>query len=61
MDNLTVTAVNFDKAEQALKAAPGFYTKKLGLSTDVDERIAIQSKTGQLYEDEVKDDKKKSA
>ena len=36
----------------------GIYTKKLGLSTDVDERIAIQSKIGILYEDEVKDDTK---
>ena len=36
----------------------GIYTKKLELSTDADERIAIQSKVGQLYEDEVKDDGK---
>ena len=34
------------------------YEKKLELSIDPDERIAIQSKIGQLYEDEVKDDKK---
>ncbi|HSD87106.1 MAG TPA: tetratricopeptide repeat protein, partial [Kofleriaceae bacterium] len=34
------------------------YEKKLELSSDPDERIAIQSKIGQLYEDEVKDDKK---
>ncbi|HEY1546829.1 MAG TPA: tetratricopeptide repeat protein, partial [Kofleriaceae bacterium] len=34
------------------------YEKKLDLSTDGDERIAIQSKIGQLYEDEIKDDKK---
>src|SRR5262249_53943795 len=33
------------------------YKKKLDLSHDADERIAIQSKIGQLYEDEVKDDK----
>ena len=36
----------------------GIYTKKLDLSNDGDERIAIQSKIGQLYEDEVKDDKR---
>ncbi|MBA3458412.1 MAG: tetratricopeptide repeat protein, partial [Deltaproteobacteria bacterium] len=36
----------------------GIYTKKLDLTNDGDERIAIQSKIGQLYEDEVKDDKK---
>jgi len=36
----------------------GIYTKKLELTGDGDERIAIQSKIGQLYEDEVKDDKK---
>ena len=34
------------------------YEKKLDLTNDADERIAIQSKIGQLYEDEVKDDKK---
>ena len=34
------------------------YEKKLELTTDGDQRIAIQSKIGQLYEDEVKDDKK---
>ena len=34
------------------------YEKKLDLSSDGDERIAIQEKIGQLYEDEVKDDKK---
>ena len=34
------------------------YEKKLELTSDGDERIAIQSKIGQLYEDEVKDDKK---
>jgi tetratricopeptide (TPR) repeat protein len=34
------------------------YEKKLELTTDGDQRIAIQSKVGQLYEDEVKDDKK---
>ena len=34
------------------------YEKKLDLSSDGDERIAIQAKIGQLYEDEVKDDKK---
>ena len=34
------------------------YQKKLELSNDPDERIAIQSKIGQLYEDEVKDDHK---
>ncbi len=36
----------------------GIYAKKLDLSSDADERIAIQSKIGQLYEDEVKDDQK---
>ncbi|MGE3767423.1 MAG: tetratricopeptide repeat protein, partial [Kofleriaceae bacterium] len=36
----------------------GIYTKKLDLTSDGDERIAIQSKIGQLYEDEVKDDQK---
>ncbi|MBA3456339.1 MAG: tetratricopeptide repeat protein, partial [Deltaproteobacteria bacterium] len=36
----------------------GIYTKKLELTNDGDERIAIQSKIGQLYEDEVKDDQK---
>ncbi|MBL0214683.1 MAG: tetratricopeptide repeat protein [Myxococcales bacterium] len=36
----------------------GIYTKKLELTNDGDERIAIQAKIGQLYEDEVKDDKK---
>ncbi|MDQ3340002.1 MAG: tetratricopeptide repeat protein [Myxococcota bacterium] len=36
----------------------GIYTKKLGLSNDVDERVAIQLKIGILNEDEVKDDKK---
>ena len=34
------------------------YEKKLELTSDGDQRIAIQSKIGQLYEDEVKDDKK---
>ena len=34
------------------------YSKKLELTIDGDERIAIQSKIGQLYEDEVKDDAK---
>ncbi len=34
------------------------YAKKLELSNDPDERIQIQSKIGQLYEDEVKDDDK---
>ena len=34
------------------------YEKKLELSNDGDERIAIQSKIGQLYEDEIKDDGK---
>ncbi len=34
------------------------YEKKLALTSDGDQRIAIQSKIGQLYEDEVKDDKK---
>ncbi|KAB2911170.1 MAG: tetratricopeptide repeat protein, partial [Kofleriaceae bacterium] len=32
------------------------YQKKLELTTDVDERVDIQAKVGQLYEDEVKDD-----
>ncbi len=32
------------------------YERKLNLTHDGDERIAIQSKIGQLYEDEVKDD-----
>ncbi len=36
----------------------GIYTKKLELTNDGDERIGIQAKIGQLYEDEVKDDKK---
>src|SRR5262249_48953680 len=36
----------------------GIYAKKLELSNDGDERIAIQSKIGQLYEDEVKADTK---
>ena len=36
----------------------GIYTKKLELTNNGDERIAIQAKIGQLYEDEVKDDKK---
>jgi len=36
----------------------GIYAKKLELTSDADERIAIQSKIGQLYEDEVKDDQK---
>ena len=36
----------------------GIYKKKLELSNDGDERIAIQSKIGQLYEDEVKDDQR---
>jgi golgin subfamily B member 1 len=34
------------------------YEKKLELTPDPDERIQIQSKIGQLYEDEVKDDQK---
>ncbi|MEZ4399395.1 MAG: tetratricopeptide repeat protein [Kofleriaceae bacterium] len=34
------------------------YTKKLDLTHDVDERVDIQAKIGQLYEDEVKDDGK---
>jgi tetratricopeptide (TPR) repeat protein len=34
------------------------YEKKLELTNDPDERIQIQSKIGQLYEDEVKDDQK---
>src|SRR4029078_9896711 len=34
------------------------YEKKLELTHDGDARIAIQSKIGQLYEDEIKDDKK---
>jgi tetratricopeptide (TPR) repeat protein len=34
------------------------YEKKLELTTDGEQRIAIQSKVGQLYEDEVKDDHK---
>jgi tetratricopeptide (TPR) repeat protein len=34
------------------------YQKKLDLTADGDQRIAIQSKIGQLYEDEVKDDAK---
>ncbi|HVV83476.1 MAG TPA: tetratricopeptide repeat protein [Kofleriaceae bacterium] len=34
------------------------YEKKLELSSDVDQRIDIQAKIGQLYEDEVKDDQK---
>jgi tetratricopeptide (TPR) repeat protein len=34
------------------------YEKKLDLTNDADERIQIQLKIGQLYEDEVKDDKK---
>ncbi|HEY5946714.1 MAG TPA: tetratricopeptide repeat protein [Kofleriaceae bacterium] len=34
------------------------YEKKLELTSDPDERIQIQSKIGQLYEDEVKDDQK---
>src|SRR6185436_10487802 len=34
------------------------YEKKLELTTDGDARIAIQSKIGQLYEDEIKDDRK---
>jgi tetratricopeptide (TPR) repeat protein len=34
----------------------GVYHKKLDLTSDADERIAIQSKIGQLYEDEIKDD-----
>ncbi|HMG53842.1 MAG TPA: tetratricopeptide repeat protein, partial [Kofleriaceae bacterium] len=36
----------------------GVYEKKLALTMDGDGRIAIQTKIGQLYEDEVKDDKK---
>ncbi len=34
------------------------YQKKLELTTDVDARVDIQAKVGQLYEDEVKDDAK---
>lgn len=34
------------------------YEKKLDLTSDPDERIAIQVKIGQLYEDELKDDTK---
>ncbi|HWO19719.1 MAG TPA: tetratricopeptide repeat protein [Kofleriaceae bacterium] len=34
----------------------GIYERKLGLTGDADERIAIQTKIGQLYEDEIKDD-----
>jgi tetratricopeptide (TPR) repeat protein len=34
------------------------YAKKLDLTHDVDERVDIQAKIGQLYEDEVKDDAK---
>ncbi|HEX2688314.1 MAG TPA: tetratricopeptide repeat protein, partial [Kofleriaceae bacterium] len=34
------------------------YEKKLELTSDGEQRIAIQSKIGQLYEDEVKDDHK---
>src|SRR5439155_1125640 len=34
------------------------YAKKLDLTNNADERIAIQSKVGQLYEDEIKDDQK---
>ncbi|HWU88034.1 MAG TPA: hypothetical protein VN253_12195, partial [Kofleriaceae bacterium] len=34
------------------------YERKLELTHDGDQRIAIQSKIGQLYEDEVKDDQK---
>jgi len=34
------------------------YQKKLELTSDVDERVDIQAKIGQLYEDEVKDDGK---
>jgi golgin subfamily B member 1 len=33
------------------------YERKLTLTSDGDERVRIQSKIGQLYEDEVKDDK----
>ncbi|HSD87851.1 MAG TPA: hypothetical protein VLB44_10070, partial [Kofleriaceae bacterium] len=36
----------------------GILEKKLDQTTDPDARIAIQSKVGQLYEDEIKDDKK---
>src|SRR5262249_53544507 len=34
------------------------YEKKLDLADNPDERIAIQQKIGQLYEDEIKDDKR---
>ncbi len=34
------------------------YQKKLELTSDVDERVEIQAKIGQLYEDEVKDDER---
>jgi golgin subfamily B member 1 len=34
----------------------GIYERKLTLTHDADERIAIQTKIGQLYEDEIKDD-----
>jgi tetratricopeptide (TPR) repeat protein len=36
----------------------GIYERKLQLTHDADERIAIQTKIGQLYEDEIKDDEK---
>src|SRR4029079_17118552 len=35
----------------------GIYEKKLDQTHEADGRIAIQTKIGQLYEDEVKDDK----
>jgi tetratricopeptide (TPR) repeat protein len=34
------------------------YEKKLELTSDVDQRVDIEAKIGQLYEDEVKDDRK---
>jgi golgin subfamily B member 1 len=44
--------------KQDYEALLGIYNKKLDLTNDPDERMAIQSKVGQLYEDEVKDDAK---
>jgi tetratricopeptide (TPR) repeat protein len=44
--------------KQRFEELLGIYKKKLELSADADERTAIQSKIGQLYEDEVKDDQK---
>ena len=45
-------------ARGSSRICSSIYEKKLELTTDGDERIAIQSKIGQLYEDEVKDDQK---